>query len=116
MSTLYISSEYFVFPMLTIFLAGFLGGAVRGFVGFLKYKNYNIGPSFRLSRFLVMACISGFAGVGASYVGLSLGTPLFSHSAVAFVLGYAGGDFLENVYRILRDKFSSALLKKAKQA
>ncbi|MBI2574079.1 MAG: hypothetical protein HYV78_01655 [Candidatus Wildermuthbacteria bacterium] len=102
--------------MITIFFAGFLGGAVRGFVGFLKYKNFAIGPSFRLSRFLLMACISGLAGVGASYAGFSLGSALFSNPAVSFVLGYAGGDFLESAYRILRDKFSSVLLKKAKQA
>lgn len=102
--------------MITVFLAGFLGGAVRGFVGFLKYKRYAIGPSFRLSRFLLTACISGLVGVGASFVGVSLGSPTLSVPAVSFVIGYAGGDFLENVYTIVRGKFSSLLFKNKKPA
>jgi len=38
-------------------------------------------------------------GAGFSFLGLPLITP-----ALAFIIGYAGGDFLENVYKIIVKK------------
>lgn len=95
---------------LSIIIAGFGGGAIRGLVGFLKkessysYKN----PSFNVPYFFLMSFLSGIVGLlsaiavkqsAINIVGLSSISP-----AVAFIIGYAGGDFLEGLYQIILKK------------
>lgn len=89
--------------MLPILIAGFSGGAVRGLVGFLKhqfsYKNVPFSPSY----FLGTAFISGMVGVISALAVKELGFNLegiFSPS-LGFIVGYAGGDFIENIYKII---------------
>ena len=93
---------------LSILIAGFGGGVVRGLVGFIKrqYSYKNVG--FNLAYFSTMMFISGVIGLltaiaikelGLTFFGLAQLTP-----ALAFVIGYAGGDFLENVYKIIIKK------------
>lgn len=92
---------------ISIIIAGFGGGAVRGLVGFLKkessysYKN----PSFNIPYFFLMAFLSGIVGLltavavkesAIAIEGLSSVSP-----AIAFIIGYAGGDFLEGLYKII---------------
>lgn len=92
---------------LYILIAGFGGGVVRGLVGFLKkessysYKN----PSFNIPYFFLMAFLSGAVGLltaiavkesAISITGLTAVSP-----AIAFIIGYAGGDFLEGLYKII---------------
>ena len=107
---------------LSILIAGFGGGAIRGLVGFIKHQ-YSIykNVKFELPYFLGMMFISGIIGLltaaaikelGLTFFGLDYLTP-----ALAFVIGYAGGDFLENVYKIIIKKpslysFSKDLLNK----
>ena len=116
----------FVFSMfesvyLSILIAGFGGGVVRGLVGFIKHQYSYKNVPFKLAYFLVMMFISGVIGVltavaikelGLTFFGLPQLTP-----ALAFVVGYAGGDFLENVYKTIIKKpslysFPEDLIKK----
>jgi hypothetical protein len=106
---------------LSILVAGFGGGVVRGSVGFIKHQYSYKSVSFKLPYFLAMMFISGVVGVltavaikelGLTFFGLTQLTP-----ALAFVIGYAGGDFLENVYKTIVKKpslysFPEDLLKK----
>lgn len=88
-----------------ILVAGFGGGLVRGIVGFIKhqfaFKNVKFNPAY----FIAMMFLSGVVGVlttaavkeaGITFLGVSTVTP-----AIAFIIGYAGGDFIENVYKII---------------
>jgi ABC-type thiamin/hydroxymethylpyrimidine transport system permease subunit len=90
---------------LQILIAGFGGGIVRGLVGFIKHQYSYKNVSFNLPYFLAMSFISGVVGVLAAAVANELGIAGFS-PALALVFGYAGGDFLENVYKIIIKKTS----------
>ena len=83
---------------------------MRGLVGFIKHQYAYKSVKFELYYFLFMTFISGIIGVlsavatkelGLSILGLSSFTP-----ALAFIVGYAGGDFLENIYKIVLKKTS----------
>lgn len=93
---------------LSILVAGFGGGVVRGLVGFIKYHLADKTIKFELLYFLLMMFLSGVVGIltaaavkglGLSFLGSDTFTP-----ALAFIIGYAGGDFLENVYKIVAKK------------
>ncbi len=95
---------------LSIFIAGFGGGVVRGLVGFIKHQFSYKNVGFRVPYFLAMAFLSGIVGlltamavkeVGITFLGFNCLTP-----ALAFIIGYAGGDFLENIYKIIIKKTS----------
>lgn len=106
---------------LSVLIAGFGGGVVRGLVGFVKHQYSYKNVPFKLPYFLAMMFISGVIGVltavaikelGLTFFGLAQLTP-----ALAFVIGYAGGDFLENVYKTIIKKpslysFPEDLIKK----
>ena len=87
-----------------IFAAGFTGGIIRGLVGYMKHKYSYKEVPFSLPSFLSTVFIAGGIGVvtaitvgelGVSFLGLPL-TP-----AMALIIGYAGGDFLENIWKII---------------
>ena len=91
-----------------VLLAGFLGGLVRGLVGFIKHQYSYKKVPFELSYFLTMMSISGIIGgvatfsvqeLGMSFLGIETLSP-----AMALIIGYAGGDFLENIYKIILRK------------
>ena len=91
-----------------ILLAGFFGGMVRGLVGFLKHQYAYKNVPFKLSYFLGMSFISGVIGLMAAMAVREIGFELnnvFS-PALGFIVGYAGGDFIENIYKILAKKSS----------
>lgn len=88
-----------------VFIAGFGGGFVRGLVGFVKHQYSYKEVKFNLLHFLSMMFISGSIGVlsaisvrevGFNLLGISSVSP-----ALAFIIGYAGGDFLENIAKII---------------
>lgn len=94
--------------MLSLLLAGAWGGVTRGLVGFIKYQSAKKQTKFETNYFLTMIILSSLVGVGISWVvaevdgkilGLKEITP-----AIAFIVGYAGGDLLENLYKILLKK------------
>ena len=91
-----------------VFIAGFGGGFVRGLMGFVKHQYSYKEVKFNLPHFLSTMLISGSIGVLSAVavreLGIGvLGVPSVS-PAVAFVIGYAGGDFIENVAKIILKK------------
>lgn len=91
---------------LTIFIAAFMGGFVRGLVGWIKHQFSYKNVPFRPKYFLGMMIVSGLVGMVATIAMRELGFTLFGQftSALAFVIGYAGGDFIENIYKIIIKK------------
>ena len=74
-------------------LSGFLGGIIRGLVGFVKNKTLEKANHFKPSYFLITILISGI-------VGASAGILADTEWQVSFLAGYAGTDFIENLYKI----------------
>ena len=91
-----------------ILLAGFGGGVLRGIVGFIKHQFSYKEVKFRVPYFIFMMVLSGIVGLATAWAiketGLiTLGLPYLT-PALAFIIGYAGGDFLENIYKIIVKK------------
>ena len=91
-----------------IFLAAFGGGFIRGLVGFIKHQFSYKNVPFRPKYFIGMMIIYGLVGMVATIAIKELGFTLFGQftPALAFVIGYAGGDFIENIYKIIIKKSS----------
>ena len=93
-----------------IFIAGFGGGALRGIVGFIKHQFSYKQVGFNLPYFLVMTFLSGVVGllvaVAVQESGFEIADLKYFTPALAFIVGYGGGDFLENIYKILAKKAS----------
>lgn len=92
---------------ISILIAGFGGGVVRGIVGFIKHQFRFKNVKFRLPYFLAMMFLSGVVGVltaiAVREAGLSILGGVIT-PGIAFIIGYAGGDFIENVYKIVVNK------------
>lgn len=80
--------KYFIY-----ILAGFLGGTIRGLVGFMKNKTIEKANHFKPSYFAITLLISGIVGAAA-------GALANTEWQVSFLAGYAGTDFIENLYKI----------------
>jgi len=94
--------------MFSIFLAAFGGGFIRGLVGFIKHQLSYKEVKFRPGYFFGMMMASGIIGLLAVWSIKGIGFTLagaFS-PALAFIIGYAGGDFIENIYKIIIKKSS----------
>lgn len=91
-----------------ILLAGFGGGAVRGLVGFTKHQFSYKNVGFNFSYFLAMSFISGVVGVlsamAVKEAGMNFLNVDYFSPALSFIIGYAGGDFLESLYKIILKK------------
>ena len=91
----------------TILLACFSGGAIRGLVGFIKHQYAYKSVSFKWWYFLLMVFISGLVGLAAGWLTkgvVEINGTLTAIEFYAFIAGYAGGDFIENVYKIVAKK------------
>lgn len=93
--------------MFLILLLGALGGVARGLAGFIKYYTSYKNVPFSWRYFLFTVGVSAAVGLGAawtlkssdiSFEGITI------NPAISFMFGYAGGDVLENVYKILVKK------------
>jgi len=91
-----------------IFIASFGGGFIRGLVGFIKhqyaYKNVPFKPGYFIGTMFasgIIGLLSVWAIQGAGFTFADAFTP-----ALAFIIGYAGGDFLENIYKVIIKKSS----------
>ena len=93
---------------LSILIAAFGGGIVRGLVGFIKHQFSYKNVKFNLPYFLAMMFLSGTVGFLSTIAIKELGFVLFGAftPALAFIIGYAGGDFIENIYKIIIKKSS----------
>lgn len=84
---------------LTYLIIGLSGGIVRGLVGFIKNKTVEKADHFKPSYFAITILISGIVGAAA-------GILADTEWQVSFLAGYAGTDFIENLYKIkLGQKF-----------
>jgi hypothetical protein len=94
--------------MLMFFIAGFLGGAIRGIIGITKYTLSYKDIKINWLYFGGLTAISGLIGLIASWIILELGLSFEGikgpSSAIALIVGYAGGDFLENIFKVLMKK------------
>ena len=79
--------------ILIYLIAGFLGGIVRGLVGFIKNKTLEKANHFKPQYFLMTILISGIVGAAA-------GILADTEWQVSFLAGYAGTDFIENLNKI----------------
>jgi len=91
---------------LQIIIAAFGGGSIRGLVGFIKHQFSYKSVPFKWGYFLGMTAVSGLIGLVAAIAVKELGFTLFDRftPALSFLIGYAGGDFIENVYKIIIKK------------
>ena len=91
-----------------VLIAGFFGGIIRGIVGFIKHFYSYKSVNFKLSKFLGMSFLSGIIGLIAAAAVKELGFKFqgFFTPALSFIVGYAGGDFIENIYKIILKKSS----------
>src|SRR4030043_1181707 len=89
-----------------ILIAAFGGGFFRGLVGYVKHQFSYKNVPFNLKYFLGMMFISGVLGMVVTLAIRELGFTLFGQftPALSFVIGYAGGDFIENIYKIIIKK------------
>ena len=95
---------------ITILIAGFGGGLIRGLVGFIKHQYSYKNVGFNVPYFCTMMFLSGVIGIlsamaikelGITFLGVDYISP-----GLALIIGYAGGDFLENIYKIIIKKSS----------
>lgn len=94
--------------MFYIVVAAFGGGVLRGLVGFIKYQFSYKEAKFRPAYFLSMMLLSGLVGTVVTIAIKEIGFTLLDSftPALAFIIGYAGGDFIENIYKIIIKKSS----------
>ena len=91
--------------MISLLLAGAGGGVVRGLMGLTKHRLSYKEVEFKPLYFFGTVAISGFIGLTVTWAivdsGLTLPFTSTINTAIAFIIGYAGGDFIENLYKIL---------------
>lgn len=78
--------------LLTGIAAGFVGGVARGLSGFMKKRKAGVKIKFDYPYFFTTVFFSGVLG------GIA-GALAESGWKTAFLAGYAGTDFLENMYK-----------------
>lgn len=93
-----------------LLLAGLAGGLVRGIVGFLKHQFAYKEVVFKPRYIFAIMVLSAFVGVMVTWAIVSSGLEIIAaveiNPAVAFIVGYAGGDLLENLYKMIVGKTS----------
>lgn len=94
--------------MATFFIAGFIGGVIRGIVGIIKYALSYKDVKFNWFYFGGITFISGLIGLASAWIISDLGLTFEGIAgvspAIALIAGYAGGDFLENIFKVLMKK------------
>lgn len=94
--------------MESLLIFGALGGVGRGLVGYVKYFLSYKDVRFSWSYFSMTVGISaamGFVVIWAiESAGITFAEGLQINPGIAFIIGYAGGDALENLYKIVANK------------
>jgi len=77
-------------------------------IGYLKYQYSYKNVGFDVKYFTAMMFLSGIVGLLAAiaikYSFISFEGIVYVSPAIAFIIGYAGGDFLDGIYKILLNK------------
>jgi hypothetical protein len=76
-------------------LFGFIGGLTRACVGFMKNRYQNKKIKFKSNSFW-------FTFIASGIIGLFAGLLVSTNFTLSLLAGYAGTDFIENVYKIKR--------------
>ena len=85
-----------------VFIAmGLMGGVIRGLVGYTKYLTSYKGVKFNWLYFAITAGISGLVGGISGWIFNGIMGENAMNQFYAFLAGYAGGDFLENSFRVI---------------
>ena len=89
-----------------IFIAAIGGGLIRGLVGYIKHQFSYKDVPFKPGYFLGTMAASGIVGLLSVWAIQGVGFTFENGftSALAFIIGYAGGDFIENIYKIIIKK------------
>jgi len=89
-----------------ILIASFMGGLIRGLVGFIKHQFSYKNVGFNLPYFFGMMFLSGVIGLLCAVAVKEVGITFLCGftPALGFIIGYAGGDFIENIYKIIIKK------------
>jgi hypothetical protein len=94
--------------MVTILVFGALGGAARGLVGFMKHFQAYKEVKFRWQYFGMSVVISAAVGLAVVWAidssGIKLVDAIGINPGLALIIGYAGGDAVENLYKIVFNK------------
>lgn len=94
--------------VLILLAAGAAGGLTRGLVGYVKHTFAYKKVEFKFFYILIIMLVSSLIGLGVTwsvfYVGLDIPILKQANPALAFIIGYAGGDFIENLYKIMIGK------------
>lgn len=75
-------------------------------IGFVKHQYSYKNVKFEIPYFLAMSFISGIIGILSAVAIKGIGVEFFGgfSPGMAFIIGYAGGDFIENIYKIIIKK------------
>ena len=87
--------------MIDIFIAGFLGGLIRGLVGISKTIRSSPTKKKAIRWEYIVVTLLASGGLG-----LLVGVFIADDIRLALVAGYAGSDFLENMYKIKMKKLT----------
>lgn len=85
--------------LLFIFLAGFLGGIIRGLIGITKYLNATPSKRRKVRKDWIILSLLSSGGMG-----LMAGVFIAEDIRFALVAGYAGTDLLESIFKIKMKK------------
>jgi len=81
--------------MFWIFVAGFLGGVIRGLMGISKYIGKTPTRKRKIRRDWLVFTLLSSGGLG-----LLVGVFIADDVRFALLAGYAGTDFIEGLYKI----------------
>ena len=81
--------------VLLIFLAWFLGGVIRGLIGISKYVTATPSKRRNIRKDWIILNLLSSGGIG-----LIVGVFIAEDIRFALLAGYAGTDFIENLFKI----------------
>jgi len=85
--------------MIEIFIAGFLGGLIRGLMGITKYLTAYPTKKKKIRTGYIILSLASAGGMG-----LLAGVFIAEDIKFALLAGYAGTDFIENLFKIKMKK------------
>ncbi len=84
---------------------GFVGGVIRAVVGLIKYSQKYKDVTFKYNYLLGTVVFSGLIGVICAWLVQDLGINFLGTEeiplSVALIIGYAGGDLIDNLFKII---------------
>ncbi|MEA2092652.1 MAG: hypothetical protein U9P61_01625 [Patescibacteria group bacterium] len=89
---------------MSFLFAGFIGGLLRGGVGLVKYMTSYKDVEIRSYYFTGAVILSGIIGYVAAWVAQDVSGIFLEMETIpisfAIIAGYAGGDLIENIFKI----------------